>query len=288
MKRRLIALLLSFCLLSVPLITHADSAPGDVIITLGENLSEHQKTALLSEMGDHEDPLIVYVTNQEEHKYLGDYISKAQIGSKALSSSRIIIGEKDSGLQVTTRNITWVSEDMYANALSTAGVKDAEVYVTAPFPVSGTAALTGILKAYETTMNIEIPEEQKQVANEEMVKTAQLSESIGDEKAVQFMNEVKREIAKNQPRSTEDIRALLQRVAEQLGIQLTEADLDGLVGLFDKMRNINIDWQQVGKNLELAKNRLNEVMQQEETKNFLASLGDFFRKLIELINSWIN
>lgn len=288
MKRRLIALLLSFCLLSVPLITHADSAPGDVIITLGENLSEQQKTALLSEMGDHEDPLIVYVTNQEEHKYLGDYISKAQIGSKALSSSRIIIGEKDSGLQVTTRNITWVSEDMYANALSTAGVKDAEVYVTAPFPVSGTAALTGILKAYETTMNIEIPEEQKQVANEEMVKTAQLSESIGDEKAVQFMNEVKREIAKHQPRSTEDIRALLQRVAERLGIQLTDADLDGLVGLFDKMRNIDINWQQVGKNLELAKNRLNEVMQQEETKNFLASLGDFFRKLIELINSWIN
>src|SRR5699024_9612239 len=111
-----------------------------------------------------------YVTNQEEHKYLGEYISKAQIGTKALSSSKIVIGEKDSGLKVTTHNITWVTDNMYENAMSTAGVQDAEVYVTAPFPVSGTAALTGILKAYETTMDIKIPEEQKQVANEEMVK----------------------------------------------------------------------------------------------------------------------
>lgn len=288
MKRKFLALLLCFSLLSVPLIAHADSAPGDVIITLGENLSEQQKAEILSEMGDYEDPLIVYVTNEEEHRYLGNYISKAQIGSRALSSSRIIIGEKDSGLQVTTRNITWVTDDMYMNALSTAGVKDAEVYVTAPFPVSGTAALTGILKAYETKLNIKIPEEKKQIANEEMVRTAQLSESIGDDKAVQFMNEVKQQIAKNPPQSKEDIRALLQRVAEQLGIQLTDADLDGLVQLFDKMRNLNIDWQQVAKNLEIAKNRFNEIMQQEETKRFLSSLGDFFRKLIEMINSWIN
>ena len=38
---------------------------------------------------------------------------------------------------------------MYINALATAGVKDASVYVTAPFSVSGTPALTGIIKAYE-------------------------------------------------------------------------------------------------------------------------------------------
>ncbi|RKD22989.1 hypothetical protein BEP19_12215 [Ammoniphilus oxalaticus] len=288
MKNRLLALLLSVCLLSVPLTAFADSAPGDVIITLGENLNEQQKTALLSEMGNPEEPLIVYVTNQEEHKYLGEYISKAQIGTRAISSSRIIIGEKDSELSVTTHNITWVSDDMYMNAMSTAGVKDAEVYVTAPFAVSGTAALTGILKAYETTMNIKIPEEQKQVANEEMVKTAKLSESIGDDKAVQFMNEVKQEIAKNPPKTTEDIRALIQRVAEQLGIQLTGDELNGLVSLFDKMRNLNIDWQQVGKNLEIAKGKFDEIMQQEETKNFLSAFGAFFKKLISIINGWFN
>ena len=99
----------------------------------------------------------IYVTNQEEHKYLGSYISKAKIGTKALSSSKITIGEENSGLNVTTHNINWVSEQMYVNAMTTAGVKDADVYVTAPFTVSGTAALTGILKAYETTTQVKIP-----------------------------------------------------------------------------------------------------------------------------------
>ena len=45
--------------------------------------------------------------------------------------------------------------------LITAGVKDAEIQITAPFKVSGTAALTGLMKAYETTSNKQIPEEVK-------------------------------------------------------------------------------------------------------------------------------
>ena len=48
------------------------------------------------------------------------------------------------------KNINWVTDAMYTNALITAGVKDAEIQITAPFKVSGTAALTGLMKAYET------------------------------------------------------------------------------------------------------------------------------------------
>ncbi|MGQ3339185.1 DUF1002 domain-containing protein, partial [Staphylococcus aureus] len=73
----------------------------------------------------------------------------SQIGTKAISSASITLGEKDSGLNITTNNINWVTDEMYTNALITAGVKDAKIYITAPFEVSGTAALTGILKAYE-------------------------------------------------------------------------------------------------------------------------------------------
>lgn len=288
MKKILSTLLVCFSLFSVPFLTYADSAPGDVIITWGENLSQQQKASLLSEMGEVKDAMEVYVTNQEEHKYLGNYISKAKIGTKALSSSKIIIGEQNSGLKVTTHNINWVTEEMYVNAMTTAGVKDADVYVTAPFAVSGTAALTGILKAYETTMDIKIPEEQKQVANEEMVKTATLSEKIGDEKAVQFMNEIKQEIAKNKPASIEELQHLITDQAKQLNIPLSQAEIDGLVQLFDKMKELNIDWNAVGKNLEIAKDKFNEIIQQEETKTLISSLGDFFAKLVEVISGWFS
>ena len=133
----------------VPIVTLADASVGDVIVTLGEDLSEKQKQNLLEEMEAPKDALTVTVSNEEEHKYLGDYISNALIGTRALSSSSITIGEKDAGLSVETQNINWVTDEMYANALITAGVKDADIYVTAPTEVSGTAALTGLIKAYE-------------------------------------------------------------------------------------------------------------------------------------------
>jgi len=195
---------------SLPANVFADAAPGDVIVTLGEDLTNEQKKQILSEMGVSEDIEPIYVSNKEEHQYLGKYISKAQIGSRAISSSKITIGKKGSGVNVETNNITWVSEEMYANALITAGVKDADIYVTAPFDVSGTAALTGIIKAYEISADIEIPEEQKLVANEEMVRTAELGDKIGMDKASELMTKIKEEIAKNPPETEEDLRELIK------------------------------------------------------------------------------
>lgn len=279
--------LIAVCtLFLLPAVVLADAAPGDVIITLGEDLTKQQKDQLLNEMGVAEDVEPVIVTNKEEHQYLGDYISKSQIGTRAISSSKITIGKKGSGLNVETNNITWVSEEMYANALITAGVKDADIYVTAPFEVSGTAALTGLIKAYEVTANIKIPEEQKKVANEEMVKTAELGDKVGVEKANELMSRIKEEIAKNPPKNEEDLRSLIKRLAEELGIQLTDEELNGLVSLFNRMKDLNIDWDQVTTQLEKVRDNLDEFLNREETKSFIQRFIDFVISVIEDMKSW--
>ncbi|MCM3730712.1 DUF1002 domain-containing protein [Fictibacillus nanhaiensis] len=286
-KAKVIALLsiMAAALFIAPLKMFADAAPGDVIITLGENLTEEQKNSLLKEMDAAADVQTVTVTNEEEHQYLGDYISKAQIGSKAISSSKITIGEKDQGLSVETNNINWVTEEMYMNALTTAGVTDAEIYVTAPFEVSGTAALTGILKAYETTAQIEIPEAQKQVANEEMVKTAELGERIGTKEATELMTRVKEEIAKNPVQSEDDLRALIEKVANDMGIELTQEELNGLLALFNKMKDLNIDWDQVQSDLKNISENLGDFLNDEKTQSFLQKLLEFLQAIIEAIKS---
>jgi uncharacterized protein YpuA (DUF1002 family) len=288
MKKAKVITLLSImaaALFIAPLKMFADAAPGDVIITLGENLTEEQKNSLLKEMDAAADVQTVTVTNEEEHQYLGDYISKAQIGSKAISSSKITIGEKDQGLSVETNNINWVTEEMYMNALTTAGVTDAEIYVTAPFEVSGTAALTGILKAYETTAQIEIPEAQKQVANEEMVKTAELGERIGTKEATELMTRVKEEIAKNPVQSEDDLRALIEKVANDMGIELTQEELNGLIALFNKMKDLNIDWDQVQSDLKNISENLGDFLNDEKTQSFLQKLLEFLQAIIEAIKS---
>lgn len=286
-KAKIFALLsiMAAALLIAPLKMFADAAPGDVIVTLGQNLTNEQKNSLLKEMEVSAEVQTVTVTNEEEHKYLGDYISKAQIGSKAISSSKITVGEKDQGLSVKTNNINWVTEEMYMNALTTAGVTDADIYVTAPFEVSGTAALTGILKAYETTAQIEIPEAQKQVANEEMVRTAELGERIGAKEATELMTRVKEEIAKNPVQSEDDLRALIEKVAKDMGIELTQEELNGLIALFNKMKDLNIDWDQVQSDLKNISENLGDFLNKEETQSFIQKILEFLSALIEAIKS---
>ncbi|MBN8208300.1 DUF1002 domain-containing protein [Bacillus sp. NTK071] len=283
MLKKVIPFILSMLLIMsiMPVVALADASVGDVIVTLGEDLSEDQKQNLLEEMKAPKDAMTVSVSNEEEHKYLGDYISKALIGTRALSSSSITIGEKDAGLSVETNNINWVTDEMYANALITAGVKDADIYVTAPTEVSGTAALTGLIKAYELSSDKVIPEEQKQVANQELVTTAKLSDSVGADKATELMTKIKDEIATNPPETEEELRTLIKQIASDSGIELTQDELDGLVALFNRMKNLDIDWDQMKSQLENARENLDEFLNKEETQSFIRKILDFFIALID-------
>ena len=269
----------------MPAIVSADMQRGDMVVTLGENLTEEQKKLLLAEMDAPKDVDIVTVSNKEEHNYLDGKISSRLIGTRAISSSSITIAAKDSGITVKTKNINWVTEDMYKNALATAGIKDAEIYVTAPFEVSGTAALTGLIKAYEITTDTKISEEQKQAANEEMVETAKLGDQIGTEEATSLVESIKEEIAVNPPKNDEDLRSIIIQAAEKLGITLTEAQIQSLIDLFNKLQDLGIDWNKVGEQLNAAKDKVTDYLKSEEGQSFLDKLKAFFISLIDAIKS---
>ncbi|MDD9150747.1 MULTISPECIES: DUF1002 domain-containing protein [unclassified Sporolactobacillus] len=270
----------------------ADAVPGDVVVTLGADLTPAQRTSILNEMSvDPQTTKIIDVTNNEEHQYLDKYLSSSQIGTRAISSSKITLGQSGSGLTASTNNITYVTKDMYISALATAGVKDANVYVTAPFPVSGTAALTGLIKAYEVSTGKVIPEANKQVANEEVVTTAELGNQpgIGKDKATQLVTAIKDNIAKNAPKSRADVEKIVRDSAQQVNVNLSDADIQKLVDLFDKMRGLNINWSQVSNQMQQLKDQISRVANSSQTKGFMAqvlsAIGSFFNAIFNAIAS---
>jgi len=284
--KKWIMIFFAVMLFSMPKISFADTAVGDIIITLGNDLTEQQKQNLLNEMSVPENAQIVTVTNEEEHQYLGKYISKAQIGTKAISSSKITIEEKGSGLEVKTNNINWVTDEMYLNALMTAGIKDASIYVTAPFDVSGTAALTGLIKAYEISTNESIPEEIKQIANKELIETAKLGDKIGAENAAALMAKIKEEISKNGlPQNDQELKVMIEQAAKDLNITLSDEDIHNLMILFNDFIDLNIDWNQVGDQLTKAKDQITKFLESEEGKNLLSQIQDFIKSLWDTIMS---
>lgn len=206
--------------------------------------------------------------------------------NKAYSSAKITLAEKGTGIRVKANNVTRVSEQMYANALLTAGVTDAEVYVTSPKPVTGTAALTGIMMAFEKVSNTEISQEQRQVANEEMVRTSELGQKIGDkDKAAQFMTEVKEKIAEKKPESKEEVRDIVVNVAGDLNINLNNQDITNITNVMYNFSQLDIDWKSFGDQLDKLKGQLENLVNSEEAQGwfdeFMAWLGDLFSSIAD-------
>ncbi len=262
----------------LPSSVSADAIVGETVVTLGNDLTLEQKNAILKEMGVDNSVKQLVITNQEEHKYLGKYMKPAVIGSKAISSAKITLKEKGYGIRVKTNNINTITQTMYANALITAGVTDADVYVTAPFKVSGTAGLTGIIKAFEEAADIDIDENQKQVANEEMVRTAEIAEKIGDtEKATLFVIKVKEEVAKQQPETKEEIRNIVINVSNQYNINLEQKEIENMTQFGENFSKLDVDWkllnqqlQNLGEQLE----KVEETLNTEETRNIFQKMWD--------------
>ncbi len=267
-----------FFVLILPSSALADAIVGETVVTLGNDLTPEQKSAILKEMGVDNDVKQLVITNQEEHKYLGKYMKPAVIGSKAISSAKITLKEKGYGIRVKTNNINTITQTMYANAMITAGVTDADVYVTAPFKVSGTAGLTGIIKAFEEAADIEIDENQKQVANEEMVRTSEIAEKIGDtEKATLFVIKVKEEVAKKKPETKEEVRNIVINVSNQYNINLDQKEVEDMTQFGENFSELDVDWDLLNKQLQSLGDQLDKVeetLNTEETRNIFQKMWD--------------
>lgn len=114
-----------------------------------------------------------------------------------------------------------------------------------------------------------------------MVKTAQLGDSIGAENAAALMGKVKDEIAKNEPKTEADLRALIEQVATELGITLKDAELDMLVDFFNKLNAMDIDWNQVKEQFSVTTEKISTYLQSEEGQSFLQKLQDFLNRLLD-------
>jgi len=278
-----------FLLMASPV--SADAAVGEQVVTLGKDLTSQQRQEMLALFGvDESEVTILEVTNAEEREVLGGLLSPAVIGTRAISSAKITLAEKGQGLSVETHNITWVSKSMYVNALLTAGVQDADVMVAAPFPVSGTAGLTGIIKAFEAATDGKLDAKRVDVANEEMVAQAQLGERLGDQEAAAELMARLKEALGNQTLSESQLRDLIINVAGDLNLQLTDSEIANLLSILQKLQQLDIDWNSLQQQWNQWQRQLDNFLQANpEVKNWfvrlLEAIRDFIQNLIAQFTS---
>lgn len=260
------------------------------VITLGADLTAKDRSKVAQYLGvdlKNEENLTIEITNQEERKYLQGLVPENIIGVRAISSAMVEMLPAGSGISVSTRNITWVTNDMYANALTTAKVKDAKVAAVAPYPVSGTAALTGIFMAFEEVTGQKLNEKSKKVANEELVRMGELGEKVGKEKATRLIMKVKEQVVADKVTDPARIRQIIINVAGDLNINLTPGEIDQLVALMQKIGSLNLSIKDVSGQLQDIKTKLDQVIaQNKEVKGLLQRILDYLNNIIVRVRAY--
>lgn len=253
-------------------------------VTLGGDLTQQQKDDMLKYFGvTKNDANITEVNIDEENKYLGDVATKSQIGTKSISCSYVEPTD-NGGLNVTTNNVYWVNANMIKNALITAGIKNANIKVSAPFNVSGTAALTGILKAYENSENgKKISDNVKKAANDELVTTGDLGQKIGKDKAAALINDVKQQVVKEKPKDEKGVQKIVKDVTGKYNYNLSQDDINKITDLMNKINGLNLNYDQLKDQLNNVASKLGTVLNSDKAKGFFAKLFDSIQSFFSSI-----
>lgn len=265
----------------------------DVVITeqdkpylaLGANLNAQQRNTVLELMGIDparlDDYEVVSVTNEEEHQYLDGYLDASIIGTRALSSVVIVKRDKGDGIRISTKNINYCTVAMYKNALATAGLEDADVIIAGPFPLSGTAALIGAMKAYADMENEEVDTESLDAAMNEIVVTGELNESLGGEaQTEEFIAYVKQKVVEGSLQSKEKIQEAIAEACDKFEITLNENEKERITALMEKIGSLDINLDSL---LEQAGSIYDSLKEMESSSGFLSKLAAFFKGLLESI-----
>lgn len=283
--KKFFSLLLALLLLASP--GAAACADGDQSrAVIGADLTDEQIDAVYESFGIERGSVIeLRVTNQEERQYLEGYVDSALIGTRSISCVYVELLPEGSSMDVSTANITWCTPEMYMSALATAGITDAKIKVAAPFAVSGTAALTGVYKAYEDMTGKNIDDLAKLISTQELTITGDLASEIGSMDSTAIVNDLKLMLDETKNMSDEQLEATILDIAGEYGVKLTDHQIRQLITLCRSLEKLDTDAlrarvEEVQDTLNKVSSAKTEVVGFWDTvKSVIDSIGGFFERI---------
>ena len=263
----------------------ADSE-SDSRVVIGADLSESDINTVYKYFDiDRDEVKELTVTNTDERQYLEGVVNESLIGNRSISCVYIEDLEEGEGLHVSVDNISWCTPDMYMNAMVTAGISDADVKIAAPFEVSGTAALTGIYKAYEDITGESLSEAAKEIGTQELTTTAELADEIGSADSTAIVNELKLMLDETSKMSDDELRQQIIAIAEEYGVNLTDEQITKLIDLCRSLEKLDVN--QLKAKVEQAQKYLMDIANAKQgIKQFVSNLGDSVSQVVDAVISF--
>ncbi len=288
MKKLITILLIIVMAVGMIVPAYAENIQSRAVI--GADLTDDQIAAVYNVFGiKRGDAIELRVTNGEERQWLQGYVDESLIGTRSISCVYVELLPEGSGMDVTTSNITWCTGEMYISALATAGITDARIIVAAPFEVSGTAALTGVYKAYEDMTGKKLDDLAKLVSTQELTITGELANEIGGMDSTSIVNDLKLMLDETQKMTDDEIRAEIIDIAGRYNVTLTNTQIQQLIDLCRSLEGLDADSlkarvEEVQGTLQKVSDAKTKVVGFVETvKKVVTSVSSFFDRIKDII-----
>lgn len=288
MKKLITILLVIVMAVGMIVPAYAENIQSRAVI--GADLTDDQIAAVYNAFGiKRGDAIELRVTNGEERQWLQGYVDESLIGTRSISCVYVELLPEGSGMDVTTSNITWCTGEMYISALATAGITDARIIVASPFEVSGTAALTGVYKAYEDMTGKKLDDLAKLVSTQELTITGELANEIGGMDSTSIVNDLKLMLDETQKMTDDEIRAEIIDIAGRYNVSLTNTQIQQLIDLCRSLEGLDADSlkarvEEVQGTLQKVSDAKTKVVGFVETvKKVVTSVSSFFDRIKDII-----
>ena len=273
------------------------------ILSFGSSLNQREEAALRDYFGVSDEMEAIYVDNETAIKQLGLAPDALDDYKGGWYSSAYVKLTDQGGINVSSKNVSLVTNEMFANALITSGILNCEVIVSAPFMVTGESALAGILAGAEEIMGESLSEENKVVAKEEIDTTLEIADEIlnnpdneinssSDSSTVAsgIINDIKQQVIKDSPNSTQ-IEQIIVNVTNNYGVELSEESTERIANLMEDVNKLDIDYKDIKETMKNIGDSISESLKEAGVKlkesGLLEKIGNWFVDLVRGVGEWI-
>ena len=184
------------------------------------------------------------ITADQVNQVSSGITGKSYSSNQIYSSALLDLNDNDN-LQVSVdkSKITTITVDMYISALKSAGITSGHVYVTSPVEATGESALAGIMNAYEQATDVEIPENVKEAANDEIYTQAEIVENSGvdADSLSKLVDDVKQEVSNGNVTDHDTIVNIINNHVQNNNINITNSDIENLADTIQQVQNVQGD-----------------------------------------------
>ena len=251
MHKRILAICLAFMLLAVAVIPTGFATNTDqVVITYGETtyMSQQYKSIVDDYFAGKtnvnlNDVNSKVITAGDVNAISGGFSGKSYNSNQIFSCALLDLNQNGEITVDVDNSINRITPQMYMSALKSAGIQGGHVYVTSPVTATGESALAGIMDCYEEATDVEIPDNVKQAANQEISTQAEIlnNSNVSADDLSKLVDDVKEKVNEENITDHATIVNIINDYSKTYNINISDNDIENLAETIEQVQSVQDD-----------------------------------------------